>query len=249
MNYRVIAQSGLKIRSGPGINYEEEAEPIPYGFVAVGADVPTTDPGWVPILLEDDSIGWVARRYVTEDRTDFREEEAARIRPPAPAGLPIFQRDLAARYGYPKNNAPYLKIIDLRAFAGALGHVRDFLGNPWFCRIWGHEALDSPLNFAFRLLVARNLAGELRTYDGCFNIRKMTSGQSYSVHSWGLAVDFNARQNPYGGEVTFSDDFIMCFAEAGFESGALWSTPDGMHFQLPWTRDWRESGEELRPRL
>jgi hypothetical protein len=45
----------------------------------------------------------------------------------------------------------------------------------------------------------------------------------------------------------FSDELVRCFAEAGFEWGGLWRTPDGMHFQLPWTQDWRQSANPLRP--
>jgi hypothetical protein len=97
------------------------------------------------------------------------------------------------------------------------------------------------------LICDRGLADELHTYDGCFNIRRMKGGNSLSVHSWGLAVDFNAAENPYGGQVTFSDEFIRCFADAGFEAGALWRTPDGMHFQLCWTQDWQSSDNPLAP--
>lgn len=251
MNYQVTAHSGLKVRSGPGTDNDEAAERLRFGDVVIGADQPTSDSAWLPILLEDDTVGWVARAYVQPVETDYQAQEAGRIQEPAPvqgeARAPIMQNQLTALYGYPKENARYLKIIDLREFAGSLGHVRDFQGNKWSCRIWGHEAMEGPLKRAFGLLVERGLAGELKTYDGCFCIRKMTSGRAYSVHSWGLAVDFNARENPYGGPVRFLDEFIRCFAGAGFESGALWRTPDGMHFQLPWTQDWKNSDNPLRP--
>lgn len=241
-NYKVIAQGGLKIRSGPGKNYDEEGT-LTFGEIVISpAD-------YIPILLEDDSIGWISRQYVQETAEDTSEIEAVEIAPVKSEGLPIFQKDLIAKYGYPKERAGYLTTIDLREFAQHLGHVKDFQGNPWSCRIYGHELLIGPLKKAFGLLCDRGPVSELRTFDGCFNIRRMTSGKSYSVHSWGLAVDFNAADNPYGGEVNFSDEFIMCFAEAGFESGALWSTPDGMHAQLPWTQNWSNSDNPLRPRL
>lgn len=251
MNYQVTAQSGLKVRRGPGTEYEEEAERLVYGDVIIGADQESPDPAWLPILLEDDTVGYVARQYVEPVETNYQAQEAARIQEPVPvqakARTPIMQNQLTALYGYPKENAGYLKIIDLREFAGYLAHVKDFNGNRWSCRIWGHEALEGPLKDAFRMICSRALAGELKTYDGCFCIRKMTSGRSYSVHSWGMAVDFNAKENPYGGPVQFSDDLILCFAGPGLEAGALWNTPDGMHFQLPWTQDWRNSNNPLRP--
>jgi hypothetical protein len=251
MNFEVISPRGLKIRSGPGLNYEEVAEALQCGDVVIQADMVSPDPGWLPILLEDDTVGWVARQYVKEAPFDYRILEASRIAPETPTveSLPIFQKDLVAKFGYPREEADYLKLIDLREFSASLGHVLDFEGNRWTCRIYGHEALEQPLHQAFDLLCARGLAGELKTYDGCFCIRKMRGGNSYSVHSWGLAVDFNAAQNPFGGEVTFSDEFISCFAEAGFESGSLWSTKDGMHYQICWTRNWRDSDNPLRPML
>lgn len=244
MNYQVMAASGLKIRSGPGIDCEE------IGTLANGEVVisPTEENGFIPILLEDDTLGYVAKEFVQPAVEDSREIEAIETAPVETA-LPIYQKDLVAKYGYPKERAGYLVTIDLREFAQHFGQVKDFQGHPWSGRIYGHEALAVPLKRAFAALVAAGLAGELRTYDGCFNIRRMTSGKSYSVHSWGLALDLNAAENPYGGQVNFSDEFILCFAQAGFEAGALWSTPDGMHFQLPWTRDWQGSDVELRPRL
>lgn len=34
-------------------------------------------------------------------------------------------------------------------------------------------------------------------YDGSYNYRKTTGGSSYSVHSWGVAIDFDAANNSY----------------------------------------------------
>jgi len=247
MNYQVIAKSGLKVRSGPGTDYDEAAERLLYGDVIIAAEETSPDPTWLPVLLEDDTVAYVARGFVQPVETDYPAIEAVKIQDSPRVDLPIFQNQLTAKYGYPRENAGYLKIIDLREYAEHLARVKEFNGNKWSCRIWGHEAMEAPLNLAFRRLSERGLMGELKTYDGCFNIRKMSSGRSYSVHSWGMAVDFNARENPYGGPVRFSDDLIRCFAESGFEAGALWRTPDGMHFQLPWTQDWRNSDNPLRP--
>lgn len=255
VNYRVTAKSGLKIRAGAGLNYEEAAEPVAWGEVLIGADNLSTDPAWLPILLEDDSIGYVARQYVQEVQEDGQAIEAVEISiDRINADLPIFQRDLTAKFGYPKERAGYLTTIDLQEFAGHLAHVRDFQGNPWSCRIYGHEMLAGPLKKAFGLICERGRAGELRTYDGCFNIRPMASGGRPSVHSWGLAIDLNARTNPFqrdGSEdliTDFSDELISCFAASGFEWGGLWnSCHDAMHYQLPWTKNWRESDNPLRP--
>jgi hypothetical protein len=61
MNFRVTATKGLYIRSGPGAEYES------VGVLADGDIVISPDTaGWLPILLEDNSIGWVARQYLEE---------------------------------------------------------------------------------------------------------------------------------------------------------------------------------------
>lgn len=166
--------------------------------------------------------------------------------------FPFYQAQVEDIFGQPDENGSfaenYLRIIDLGEFADSFGHVVDYEGNPWRHRIYGNYILAAPLKRAFGLIVSRGLAGELRTYDGCFNIRRSSSGRIMSMHSWALAVDLNAGSNPYGGPVNFSDEFIRCFAESGFEAGALWTTPDGMHFQIVWTSSkWLTSTNPLRP--
>lgn len=255
MNYQVTAQRGLKVRSGPGTENEEVAERLLYGDVIIASEEASPDPAWLPVLLEDDTVAYVAREFVQPVESDYPAQEAARIQAPETSRRLIMQSQLTALYGYPRENAPYLNIIDLRRFAAHLAHVRDFLGNKWSCRIWGHQALAAPLDQAFGLVCERGLAGELKTYDGCFNIRPMKSGKRPSVHAWGLAVDFNARTNPFQSDgsraliTDFSDEFVDCFAQAGFEWGGLWtSCHDAMHYQLPWTQDWRNSKQPMRPR-
>jgi hypothetical protein len=100
----------------------------------------------------------------------------------------------------------------------------------------------APLTAAFKALIATGCVTELKTWDGCFNIRKKRGLASMSLHSWGLAVDMNAFCNPLGltrqqivskGMIPFSDKFLDCFRKNGFDCGADWkSRPDFMHVQL-----------------
>ena len=164
--------------------------------------------------------------------------------------FPFFQSQVPAIFGEPDEDGlfaeTYLRVMDFQEFAEPFAHVRDFQGNPWNCRIYGNYVLEDPLRKAFGLVVNRELAGELHSYDGSFNIRRSKGGGIMSMHSWGLAVDFNAAENPYGGRTQFSDNFIKCFAECGFESGSLWTTSDSMHFQIVWVR-LRTDGNPLNP--
>ena len=164
--------------------------------------------------------------------------------------FPFFQSQVASIFGQPDENGPfaqnYLRTLDLTEYADALGHVLDYEGNPWGYKIYCNFAMHGPLKRAFSLIVSRGLAGELQTYDGCFNIRRSKGGGIMSMHSWGLAVDFNAGSNPFGQEPTMSPELVKCFAESGMEWGGLWSTPDGMHFQIVWVRE-RTDGNPLNP--
>lgn len=255
--YYLVTASRLNVRSGPGIEYDIIAKLEKDDEIVS----PVTE-GWVPVLFEDNTTGWVFEKYLKE-----APEEAEPVTPQPPPDVvsgisyPIFQRDLTRIFGTPFHGQfrrKNLVTIDLSEFGDAFSHVRTWNGQP-FTAVEGHRILAGPLTKALRLVCERNLAGELKTYDGCFAIRKMKGGDRYSVHSWGLAVDFNAATSPFQTRhsptwpnmvTDFSDDFVRCFAAAGFEWGGLWtSIYDPMHFQLPWIRDWRELANPLGPKV
>ena len=99
-------------------------------------------------------------------------------------------------------------------------------------RIYCNRDLVQPLLRAFQNIRDAGLADELKTWDGCFQLRTKRGGRTASLHSWGLAVDVNAAWNARGAKPTLSLNFVLCWLEAGFDWGGEWSTPDGMHFQL-----------------
>jgi hypothetical protein len=172
--------------------------------------------------------------------------------------FPMFQSQLNDLYGDPHSpdfQKYYLVRIDLGQFADALSHVQGLQQDGWF-GFKGNYVLEDPLKQALRAVCAKNLAGEFKTFDGCFNIRSMKSNSGMlSVHSWGLAIDLNQATNPfiaYGNrfpvKTDFSPELIKCFAAAGFEWGGLWqSCHDSMHFQLPWTKNWQKISNDLGP--
>jgi hypothetical protein len=99
-------------------------------------------------------------------------------------------------------------------------------------RIYCNKDLVGPLTNAFTNLIQRGFVNELKTWDGCFNIRKKRGLTSMSLHSWGIAIDVNAAWNGLGKEPTLSAGFVKCFTDAGFDWGGTWKRKDGMHFQL-----------------
>lgn len=99
-------------------------------------------------------------------------------------------------------------------------------------KIYCNKDIVSLLNQAFKNINDRGLANQVKTWDGCFNIRKKRGATSMSLHSWGLAIDINAAWNGFGKPPTMSPELVKCFTDAGFDWGGKWSRPDGMHFQI-----------------
>ena len=99
-------------------------------------------------------------------------------------------------------------------------------------KLYCNKDMVQPLTNALTNLIQRGKIGELKTWDGCFNIRKKRGLSSMSLHSWGLAIDVNAAWNQLNMTPTLSPEFVKCFTDAGFDWGGTWTRKDGMHFQL-----------------
>ena len=101
-----------------------------------------------------------------------------------------------------------------------------------------HKWMVEPLHQAIKNLNDRGLIDEWKTFDGCWNVRYMKGGSSLSIHSWGLAIDINAAENPFNTHnFKMSRGFAQCFKDAGLVWGGDWTSPcDAMHFQLPRVR-------------
>lgn len=110
-------------------------------------------------------------------------------------------------------------------------------------KIYCNRDLILPLTQALTNVIERDLITQVRTWDGCFNIRKKRGGSTYSLHSWGIAIDLNSSHNSFGktyeqlvaaGRKPFSEEFLQCFRDAGFTCGSDFSGRyvDRMHFEL-----------------
>jgi len=99
-------------------------------------------------------------------------------------------------------------------------------------RIYCNKDLVEPLKKALKALIDTGHVKELKTWDGCFNIRKKRGLSSMSLHSWAIAIDVNAFENGLNQTPKLSAGFVKCFTDNGFEWGGAWSRKDGMHFQL-----------------
>lgn len=100
-------------------------------------------------------------------------------------------------------------------------------------RLYCNKDIVAPLSAAFKALIDSGKVAELKTFDGCFNIRyQRGSRTAASLHSWGIAIDVNAAWNGLGKEPQLSPAFVKCFTDNGFDWGGTWKRKDGMHFQL-----------------
>ena len=131
--------------------------------------------------------------------------------------------DCLAKYGPPTPANPWLVLWDVPKHL-EIGMIPK--------RIYCNKDLIGPLSKAFENLIKTGHVNELKTWDGCFNIRKIRGGSAMSLHSWAIAVDVNAFENGLGREPKLSAGFVKCFTDAGFDWGGLWRRKDGMHFQL-----------------
>ena len=99
-------------------------------------------------------------------------------------------------------------------------------------KLYCNKLMVDCLSKAFKSLIDTGYVKELKTWDGCFNIRNKRGLNSQSLHSWGLAIDINAFENQLNKEPKLSPGFVKCFTDNGFDWGGTWQRKDGMHFQL-----------------
>lgn len=127
------------------------------------------------------------------------------------------------KYGQPSPSNPHLILWDIPTEL-EIGLIPK--------RIYCNKDMVTPLSQAFKKLIATGCVKELKTWDGCFNIRKMRGLTSMSLHSWAIAVDVNAFENGLNQVPKLSKEFVECFTTSGFDWGGTWKRKDGMHFQL-----------------
>ena len=98
--------------------------------------------------------------------------------------------------------------------------------------IYCNQDMAPALLKALQNVLDRGLVSELKTYDGCFQIRPQRGTVNVpSVHSFGMAIDICAKDNVLGCEPTMSPELVACFTDAGFTWGGTFHRKDGMHFQ------------------
>lgn len=160
---------------------------------------------------------------------------------PAPAPISMVPRSregCVARYG----NISNLKWADESKWMTYVD-VDPEVGSHWFIdgnsaqpvrHIRCNKDMKGPLTQAIKNLKDRGLVHELKSFDGCFNIRNTRGSSSISAHAWGLALDLNYHDNQLGTAGKLTPEFVKCWTDCGFTwGGNFHGRKDPMHFSLP----------------
>jgi len=162
--------------------------------------------------------------------------------PPQSKCLEIFGNPFAR--GWESKN---MVRCDLSMFQPELKHVlyihgqkpvKAFAHGAWFgfrC----HKLVVPKFQTAFKNVIDRKLTKQVKTFDGCFNLRRIGGSKTLSTHSWGIAIDLNAKWNGRGNKsFEMKEELAQCFEDVGFTWGGRWTGKytDAMHFQYATVR-------------
>jgi hypothetical protein len=99
-----------------------------------------------------------------------------------------------------------------------------------------HRRIIPMLRGALQELANRGLAGLIDPgqYGGCYSPRFLNRSPAAGIshHAWGVAIDLNVAQNPYGAEPRMDRRVVEIFERWGFTWGGRWLVPDAMHFEF-----------------
>jgi hypothetical protein len=105
---------------------------------------------------------------------------------------------------------------------------------PIIGRVTGHRVMLPQLRAALNEVVVKRLSKSIYTYDGCYVPRFIAHDPSrgLSFHTFGTAIDLNARDNYRGIAGKMDRAVVAIFKRWGFAWGGDWNYTDPMHFEL-----------------
>ena len=110
---------------------------------------------------------------------------------------------------------------------------------PLIGRVTGHRVMLPQLRAALNEIAQRGLGAAIYTYDGCYVPRFIakTPSRGLSFHTFGTAIDLNARDNYRGIAGKMDRTVVTIFKKWGFAWGGDWNYTDPMHFELASLRE------------
>jgi hypothetical protein len=160
------------------------------------------------------------------------EARALAPEPGRPDG-PARPAELKAHFGEPAVGLPYGQDW-VRLDPGFVRRELRTRNVPILGSVTCHRRMLPALNAALGELRRRALARlvDPGDYAGCYAPRRIRPGGALSLHAWGLAVDINARANPFGGRSRQDRRLVRTMERHGFTWGGDFPTlPDPMHFE------------------
>jgi hypothetical protein len=144
-------------------------------------------------LSADGRVGPLTTAQLFED--DTPETQEPEVAPPQPSGVA----------------GQWPKQADCMKYYGGVGLFQTTLQLPYPMRLaWDkntvitkfsvHEKVHDSAKRAFDKIAREYTEAQrkdlgLDLWGGCLNVRKMRGGSSYSMHSWGIAIDFDPERN------------------------------------------------------
>lgn len=145
----------------------------------------------------------------------------------------ITWRDCVEKFGLPTINGVVNKNMQSKHLK--IWYVPDHLRIMIPClpkKIFINKQMIIPLEAALTQICNEGLSHEIKTWNGCFVIRKSRGLITWSLHSWGVAFDINREDNDLYMEPLMHPRVVEIFKAHGFDWGGEWKRKDGMHFQL-----------------
>jgi len=204
---------------------------------ATGAPLGITTPRYLLISLAPE-----ASRSLVEDELRRALPPGGTVRVRAPGETPVFRHgdavlgvsqikelfgEFAARPepdGTIRIDPKWVEENIVTASVPLLGSVR--------C----HKAVLPQISAALEEISRRGLGGLIRAGDfgGCYSARFLNrdAESALSHHAWGIALDLNVTENPFGAEPSIDPRLVEILDRWGFTWGGRWLVPDGMHFEF-----------------
>jgi hypothetical protein len=145
-------------------------------------------------------------------------------------------KELIKLFGQPGEN----QVLCYPAYEMVLGWEPQTTIKKFYC----HEKCKASLEQIFKDILEEYGIEEIKRlhldrFDGCLNVRKIRGGSSWSMHSWGIAVDLDADRNTmkmHKATAQFAkkeyDKFFKIVYENGWYSLGKEKDFDFMHIQM-----------------
>jgi len=95
-----------------------------------------------------------------------------------------------------------------------------------------HKKIGNIVLDTFNYIKEKGIEELVKDCAGAYVYRaKRSNPKQLSVHSWGIAIDINCLDNPFGETPKQPHLLVEAFSKFGWVWGGYWKKPDGMHFQ------------------